>query len=64
MDIIRINHILMNMGGSTCSQSYLINKKICSLAEINELIQNGFLIQNNINGSIRLTKTEKAKKIW
>lgn len=59
----RINQILMFMGGSSCNQSHLLSKQV-SICEINELIQEGYLIQQRINGTIRLTKTEKAKEIW
>ena len=64
MDIVRINQILMRMGGSCCNQSHLLNKNFCSLSEIDELIQAEILIRQCINGTIRLIKTKKAKEIW
>ena len=60
MEIRRVNQILMHMGGGKCGISHLLKNGFCSEQEINEMINNGYLMKMND----KVMKTEKAKEVY
>ncbi len=60
MDYVKLNAILMHMGGGKCRKSHLMKKGFCTANEIDQMIHEGYLIED---GEI-VYKTEKAKKIF
>lgn len=60
MDRVRLNQILMHMGGARCRKSFLTRNSFCTLRELDWMIQAGYLIEDDD----MVIKTNKAKEIW
>ncbi len=57
---VRLNQILMHMGGERCRKSFLMKNSFCALRELDWMIQAGYLIEDDD----MVVKTNKAKEIW
>lgn len=62
MDYVKANSILMRMGGKTCEVSFLLNKNVCTRSELEQMVEEGYLVYTD--NKTHVMKTEKGKKLW